>query len=169
MKLVLDKTYVKYSAYIIFTATILYILYGIISNLGTIVTTAWMVLGSILSVLSPLIIALVITYLLHPLVSWIDAFIIKNIKLLAPKAHNADKYRQLRRTVSVLITYLLFIGLIFFFIASLYGLISGSLPKHFDVNSMLESITDYSKTANQLFANLTTSMENSGFSADVKN
>ncbi len=168
MKFKLDKTYVKYCAYIIITATILYILYGIISNLGYIVKTAWLVLGSVLSVLSPLFIALVITYLLHPLVSWIEAFLLKNIKLLAPKSHKDDKYRQLRRSVSVLITYLLFLGLIFFFIYSLYGLISGSLPKHIDVNSMLESITDYSKTANQLFANLTTSMENSGFSADVK-
>lgn len=168
MKIVVDKTYVKYSAYVIFTATILYILYGIISNLGFIVKIGWMALGSVFSVLSPLIVALVITYLLHPLVSWIEAFILKNIKLLAPKANKNDKYRQIRRTISVLITYLLFFGLIIFFIASLYGLISGSLPKHIDINSMLASITDYSRTANQLFANLTVSMENSGFSPDVK-
>lgn len=168
MKIVLDKTYVKYSGYIILTAAILYILYGFMSNLGYILKTAWMVLGGILSVLSPFIIALVITYLLHPLVSWIDDLILKGIQVLAPKAHENDRFRQLRRTLSVLITYLLFLGLIIFFIASLYGLISGSLPRHIDLNSMLESITDYSKTANQLFANLTASMENSGFSADVK-
>lgn len=168
MKIVLDKTYVKYSAYIIITATILYMLYGIISNLGDILKAALLVLGSILAVLSPLIIALVITYLLHPLVSWIDTFILKNVKLLAPKADINDKYRQVRRTVSVLITYLLFLGLILFFITSLYGMISGSLPKHFNINSMLDSITDYSKTANQLFASLTASMENSGLSADIK-
>ena len=168
MKIVWDKTYVKYSAYIIFTATILYILYAIISNFGFILKTTWMVLGGVLSVLTPLIIALIITYLLQPLVSWIEAFILKYVKLLSPKAHHNDKFKQLRRTLSVLTTYLLFLGLIFFFIASLYSLISGSLPEHFDLNSMLESITDYSKAANQLFANLTTSMENSGFSADVK-
>lgn len=169
MKIVVDKTYLKYSAYIIFTATILYILYGIISNLGYILKTAWMVLGSILSVLAPLMIALVIAYLLHPLVSWIEAFILKNIKRLSPKAHKNDQYCQLRRALSVLITYLLFLALMIFFIASLYGLISGSLPKHMDLNSMLVSITDYSKTANQLFSSLTASMETSGFSADVKN
>ncbi|MFZ2539016.1 MAG: AI-2E family transporter, partial [Oscillospiraceae bacterium] len=141
---------------------------GIISNLGYIIKTTVMVLGSVLSVLTPLIIALVITYLLHPLVSWIEAFILKNIKLLAPKANKNDKYRQLRRTFSVLITYLLFIALIVFFITSLYGLIIGSLPKHIDLYSMLASITDYSNTANQLFSKLTVSMENSGFSDDVK-
>ena len=168
MKIVWDKTYIKYSAYIIFTATILYILYGIISNLGYILKTALMAVGSVFSVLTPLIMALVITYLLHPLVSGIEAFIYKQVKWLAPKANKNDKYRQLRRTISVLITYLLFLGLILLFIASLYGLISGSLPRHIDLNSMLDSISDYSRTANQLFARLTVSMENSGFSADVK-
>lgn len=168
MKIVWDKTYLKYCAYIIFTVTILYILYGIISNLGLILKTIWAALGGVASVLMPFIIALVITYLLLPLVKWIETFLLKYVKLLSPKAHPDDKYKQLRRTLSVLITYLLFLGLIVFFIASLYSLISGSLPEHIDLNSMLESITDYSKAANQLFANLTTTMENSGFSADVK-
>ena len=121
MKIKLDKTYVKYSAYTIFTVTILYILYGIISNLGNILKTALMVLGDVFSVLTPLIIALVIAYLLHPLVSWIEAFVLKNIKLLAPKANKNDKYRQLPRTASVLITYLLFLAFIILFIASLYS------------------------------------------------
>ncbi len=168
MKIVLDKTYVKYSAYIIFTATILYILYGILSNLGSIMKTALMVLGDVFSVLTPLIIALVITYLLHPLVSWIEAFILKNTKRLVPKADKNDQYQQLRRTLSVLITYLLVIALIFLFIASLYGMISGSLPRNIDLNSMLASITDYSKNANKLFQGLTASMENSGVSGEVK-
>ncbi len=168
MKIVLDKTYVKYSAYTIFTVTMLLILYAIISNLGTILKTAWMALGSVLAVLTPLIIALVIAYLLQPLVTWIDAFILKNKIRFAPQAFKNDGNQNLRRTVSVLVTYLLFMGIIVFFVACLYALVSGSLPSHIDLNSMVESITKYANNTNDIFSRMTASMENSGLSGEVK-
>lgn len=169
MKIVLDKTYVKYSIYTILTVTIIFILYGILSNLGHILKTALIVLGGVISVLTPLIIALVITYLFHPLVSRIEAFILMNVKLMAPKAEKNDQHGHLRRTISVLITYLLLLALIVLFIYSLYVLISGSLPRNIDLNSMLDSITNYTKSYNELFIRLTASMEKSGLSGEVKN
>jgi predicted PurR-regulated permease PerM len=169
MKIVLDKTYVKYSIYTILTVTILFILYGILSNLDHILKTALMVLGGVISVLTPLIIALVITYLFHPLVSRIEAFILMNVKLMAPKAEKNDQYGHLRRTISVLITYLILIAIIAIFIYSIFVLISGSLPRNFDLKSMMDSITNYTKSYNELFLRLTASMEKSGLSGEVKN
>lgn len=158
MKIVLDKTYTKYSGYTILTVTILYILYELISNLGVILSTAFAVLGSLLSLLAPLIIGLVITYLLHPVVSRIDVFYLKSIH----KPH-------LRRTLSVLTTYLLFLSVIILFIYFLYVLISGSLPKNLDINTMLNAITSYSKTYDQLFSRITAYLQSSGISEGLKN
>lgn len=169
MKIIWDKTYVKISAYTILTATIIYIMYGIFSNLGSILKTVLLILGVVFSVLSPLIIALVIAYLLHPLVSRIDTTIATNIGSLPLKANAIDKYQHLRRTASVLITYLLFLFMIFLFIYSLYVLISGSLPKHLNLNSMMTSITNYSDTYNDLFSRFITTLETSGLSDNMKN
>jgi len=168
MRIVFDKTYVKYSIYTILTATILYILYGIISNLGSILKTAVHVLGVVFSVLSPLIIALVIAYLLHPLVSWIDLAVSKNIKPLSAAADKNDRYQHLRRTLSVLITYLSVLSVLVLFIYSLYVLISGSLPRHFNLNSMILSISNYTQTYDELFGRLITSLQMSGLSENLK-
>lgn len=169
MRIVLDKAYIKISAYIILTATILYILYCLISNLGNILKTVWLGLGIVFSVLSPLIIALVIAYLLHPLVSWIDATLSTKIRFLSSKVKTSDKYQHLRRTVSVLITYLLFLSVIFLLIYSLYVMISGSLPKHLNWNSMMISIINYSNTYNELLGRLITTIQTSGLSDSMKN
>ena len=169
MKIVLDKAYTKSSIYTIITVTILYILYGIISHLGVILSAVLGALGSLLSLLAPLIIALVITYLLHPVVSWIETLISKYIKFFSPPAGQPVRRQQLRRTLSVLITYLLILSVIVIFIYFLYVLISGSLPKNLDINTMLNGITSYSKTYDQLFTRLTAYLQSSGISAGLKN
>jgi predicted PurR-regulated permease PerM len=169
MRIVLDKTYVKYSTYTILTVTILYILYSIISNLGIILKAVANGLGVVFSALSPLIIALVIAYLLHPLVSWIDRIISKYIKPLAADADNSNKYQHLRRTLSVLITYLFFLFVLVLLVYGLYILISGSLPRHLDLNSMILAIGNYSQTYNELFNRLITYIQTAGFSEGLKN
>jgi predicted PurR-regulated permease PerM len=168
VRIVLDKTYVKYSIYTILTATILYILYSIISNLGSILATAFYILGVAFSVLSPLLIALVIAYLLHPLVSWIDLALSKNIKPLSVAVGKNDRYKHLRRTLSVLITYLFFLSMLVLLIYSLYVMISGSLPRHIDLNSMILAIGNYTQTYNELFSRLITSLQTSGLSETLK-
>jgi predicted PurR-regulated permease PerM len=169
LKIELDKTYLKISVYTILTATILYILYALISHLGIILKTAVLVLGFVFSVLAPLIIALVIAYLLHPLVSWIDATMAANISYIPSKANTDDKYQHLRRTASVLITYLLFLAMITLLIYSLYILISGSLPKHLNLNGMMIYIINYSNTYNVVFSRLITTLQTSGLSDGIKN
>jgi len=168
MRIVFDKTYLKYSIYTILTVTIIYILYGIISNLGLILKTAVHVLGAVCSVLSPLIIALVIAYLLHPLVSWVDLVVVQKIKLFSTDGKN-ERCQHLRRTLSVLITYLFFLTVLVLFIYSLYVMISGSLPRHLDFNSMLAAIGNYTENYNELFNRLLTTLQTSDMSDSLKN
>lgn len=168
MRIVLDKTYMKYSLYTILTVTILYILYMILSNLGLILETTFHALGVAISVLTPLIIALVIAYFLHPLVSWIDAALLQRIKPLADPGKNGRR-QHLRRTLSVLITYLFFMLVLVLIIYILYLMISGSLPRNMNLNDMIATIGTYIQSYNELFNQIIARLQAAGMSDNLKN
>ncbi len=100
-----DSVYLKKSKYAIFTvvaiAVILFALYSALPGLSTM----WKLLGA---VLKPLIIGCVFSYLLAPIVSWIEK------KLL--KAKEGQKWK---RSVAVLLTILLIVSVIAAFSAVL--------------------------------------------------
>jgi predicted PurR-regulated permease PerM len=158
MKINLDKDLLKYSFYIIFTATALYILYGIIGNIGAILETIFGFLGKILTVLSPFIIALVIAYLLHPMVNWLEINLFKQVKI----------NQKHKRTLSVLLTYILIVSAFILFIYSTYVMIGGQITNNLDVNNMIDSIMKYSQRYNDIFQSAVTKLETSGLSEDVK-
>jgi len=153
MKINLDKGLLKYSFYIIFIATALYILYAVIGNIGVILETFFGFLRNILTILSPFIIALVIAYLLHPMVKWLE------INLL----HKLKMNHQVKRTLSVLLTYLLIVGGFILFIYSTYAMIGGQITNNVNVNNMIDSIMKYSQRYNAV-----AQLETSGLSSDLK-
>jgi predicted PurR-regulated permease PerM len=158
MKINIDKNLLKYSFYIVLTATALYILYGIIGNIGTILETIFDFLRRVISILSPFIIALVIAYLLHPMVKWLEANLFGQVKIK----------EQLKRTLSVLLTYLLIVGAIILFIYSTYLMIGGQFTNNVNVNNMIDSIMKYSQRYNDIFQSALAKLETSGLSADIK-
>lgn len=158
MKINLDKNLLKYSFYIILTATALYILYGIIGNIGGILETIFNFLGKVLTILSPFIIALVIAYLLHPMVKWLEYNLFKQVKI----------NQKLKRTFSVLLTYILIVGAFILFIYSTYAMIGGQITNNLDVNSMIDSIMKYSQRYNDIFQSAVAKLETSGLSTDLK-
>lgn len=158
MKINLDKNLLKYSFYIILTATALYILYGIIGNIGTIFQTIFNFLRDILAILSPFIIALVITYLLHPMVKWMEINLFKHAKI-------KQKYK---RTLSVLLTYVLIVCAFVLFIYSTYMMIGGQFTNNVNVNNMIDSIMKYSQRYTDIFQTAVAKLETSGLSADIK-
>lgn len=166
MKFTWDKTYLKYSLYIILTATILYILYAIISNTGLILYYFWQTLSSIFRLLSPFIIALVIAYLLHPVVNWIEKYLFSRKK--RKEIFDDKKNHQLKRTLSVLLTYVLVLSLIVLFIYSTYVMIGGQISRQVNVNSMIESIAKYAERYNDIFVQAQQYLESSGLSDDIK-
>lgn len=166
MKFTWDKTYLKYSLYIILTATILYILYAIISNTGLILYYFWQTLSSIFRLLSPFIIALVIAYLLHPVVNWIEKYLFGRKK--RKEIFDDKKNHQLKRTLSVLLTYVLVLSLIVLFIYSTYVMIGGQISRQVNVNSMIESIAKYAERYNDIFVQAQQYLESSGLSDDIK-
>jgi predicted PurR-regulated permease PerM len=158
MKINFDKNMLKYCLYIVVTATVLYILYGVVGNIGSILQWIMDVLKNILSILSPFIIALVTAYLLDPLVNMIEDNLFKKVKIK----------HQLKRTLSVLITYVLIVGLLILFIYSTYVMIGGKITNSVNVNNMIESIMKYSQTYSHIFQAAADKLEASGLSTNIK-
>ena len=168
MKFSIDKTLVKYSVYIIVLTTILYVIYRIVSNLELILSTVMGALSGLLSVLTPFIIALVLAYLLHPIVCWIECNLMNSKWVYKSKNKNSEKYKKLKRTISVLLTYLLVIGIIVVLLYSTYAMIGGQISSQVDLNAVISSISSYSERYNQIFEQVKTWLENSGLSDNLK-
>lgn len=167
MKFKIDKTLLKYGIYIVVLATILYLMYRLVSNLEYILGAVMSALSGLLSILAPLIIALVAAYLLHPIVCWIECRIMYN-KRLAKTDYNTEKHQRFKRTMSVLLTYLLVLGLLVVLLYSSYAMIGGQISRQVDINSIIDSLISYSERYVHIFGQLRSWLENSGLSDNLK-
>jgi predicted PurR-regulated permease PerM len=164
-----DWRYLKVSFYVAFTAALLYILYFSIKNIDTVADTVGGVLGSILSALSPLIIGLILAYLISPLVELVDRQLISRIwSKLPSNAVKREKRIHFRRTVSIILTFVMIIFAAFLIIYAFAFLIVGRL--FFDsVSGMLESIAFYFSQYEQAFREFMTKLPDSGLEEQVEN
>ncbi len=168
MKFSIDKNFVKYSVHIIALATILYVIYRIVSSFEFIIGSILGALSGFLSVLSPLVIALVLAYLLHPIVCWIEKNIMSSKRFTGTKNKYIEKHQKLKRTISVLLTYLLVIGVLVILLYSTYAMIGGQISRQVDLTAVINSISSYSERYNQIFEQLKIWLENSGLSDNLK-
>lgn len=167
MKLNIDKTLLKY-VYIVVLATVLYVIYRLISNFEYILGAIIGALSGLLAVLAPFIIALVVAYLLHPIVCWIESNVMYNKRITKTEADCSDKHKKLKRTMSVLLTYLLVLGLLVVLLYSSYAMIGGKISSQVDINSVIESLISYSERYIHIFSQLRSWLENSGLSDNLK-
>lgn len=79
-------------------------------------------IGSFFTILSPVITGFVLAFILNPLLNFFEQVVFKN-------ALKADKHQKLKRALSMVLTYLLFIGILTLFIMLI-------------VPSLIDSITD---------------------------
>lgn len=156
-----DWRYMKFSFYIAFTAGLLYILYFIIKNFSTVLSTVLGVLGSIGSALSPLFIGLILAYLLSPLVDMVDNKIMGKLFFRRPKSQKkADKQLQARRIFSIIFTYVLIIFLVLLLIYAFAFLIVGQLVST-SLTGVLESIVNYFSHYEEVFQSFMDSLPDS--------
>lgn len=142
-EMISDWRYVKLCLYIVFTATLLYIVYRIIGHLNQIIVALSDAFGSLCSALSPLIIGLVLAYLLSPLVDLIDNKIMTKIFFKLPTNPVKLEHRlKTRRMISILVTFLLIIAAICAIIYAFAVLIVGQVV-FTSLQSMVDSIIAY--------------------------
>ncbi len=157
-----DWRYMKLCFYIVFTAALLYVIYLIIGNFDKVLSAVSSVFSSVTSAFSSLIIGLVIAYLLSPLVEFINSRVVSKFSL---KDHTdpakLEKVLGRRRTVSILITFLLIFLIICVIIYAFAFLIVGDLV-FTSLQNMVDSIIDYFSKYESVFRSWAAAIPNSG-------
>ena len=136
MKIDIDKQLLKYSLYVIITTIAIYISYLLLSNIGLIINKFLHILGSILSLLKPFIIACIISYLLFPVVKFIENILSKN-KIIPIKNEST------KRTSAIIFSYLSIIGILTSFLWGIYFMIGGQISKNTTIPNMTSQISEY--------------------------
>ena len=104
MKIHFDKKLLKYSIYVTLTAIAIFLALIILTNIGIIFTTIFSFISSGFNLIKPLLIAIIIAYLLFPLMKIFENFLREN-KFLKVKKQGT------RRIISILISYILIISI----------------------------------------------------------
>ena len=168
-ELLSDWKYVKICIYVLITAALLYVIYLIIGNFSDVMLSISSIFDSITSAFSPLIIGLILTYLLSPLVDFIDKNIMSKFFFLMPTdAIKYEKRMGLRRTISILITFLFIILIICAIIYAFAVLIVGQLV-FTSLQSMVESIIAYFIKYEAVIRDWAMALPNSNIEQELQN
>lgn len=136
MKIEFDKKLFKYGVYVTLTAIAIYISFSILFNIGSIITTTFSIIRSLLNLIKPLLIAIVIAYLLYPVTKAIENFLKCN-KIFKIKS------QSINRVISIILSYLLILGLILGLLCGIYFMIGGQLSKNTTITNIFEEIYTY--------------------------
>lgn len=143
MKIKKDERFIKYSVYILITAVAIYCSITVIHHIQSIVEILYHSVLSVLGLFMPLIIALVISYLLYPVVHFFE-------KKLEKRPFDKLKYFQKknnRRIVGIVVTYLLVIATFSALMVGLYLMIGGQLSERITISKVVAYISDYLNTS----------------------
>lgn len=139
MKIHFDKKLLKYSVYVTLTAIAVYLALTIMSNIGTIFITTFNIIGNLLGLIKPLIIAVIIAYLLYPLTKIIENFLRTNTLYKI-------KNQSARRVIAIVSSYLLIIGIVLALLWGIYFMIGGQLSKNTTLTNIVSDISSYLNT-----------------------
>lgn len=139
MKIHFDKKLLKYSVYVTLTAIAVYLALTIMSNIGTIFITTFNIIGNLLGLIKPLIIAVIIAYLLYPLTKIIENFLRTNTLYKI-------KNQSARRVIAIISSYLLIIGIVLALLWGIYFMIGGQLSKNTTLTNIVSDISSYLNT-----------------------
>ena len=151
----IDKKLSQYCLYA--TGTVLLIYMGIIifNNIGGIFSMVLSILGKIIGIVKPLLMALVMVYLLKPGVKTIENFLEKR---------KIFKRAAARRIVGILGVYILVIAGIVAIISGIYIMIGGKLSNNITISNMTGYLADYLNNSTLSVSSITSKLQNSNIS-----
>lgn len=129
-----DKKLLKYCIYGGITLILTYAGIGILNNLGGIFNFILNTLLMVMGLLKPLIIALILSYLLKPAVFYIEELLIRKKFFKKP---------TVCRTVGILVTYLMVLGLFVAIISGIYIMVGGKLSGNITIGGITAYLNDY--------------------------
>lgn len=135
MKFKLNKRYVKLCAYVAVTCMSIYLFTVIVDYAPNIFSTTLNIFNNTLSILSPIIVALVICYLLYGPMKAIEGFFLKR---------KFFKYHKtLCRVIGLVTSYLAMFLVIISLIGGVYFMIGGQISNSSTVANIFDTITEY--------------------------
>jgi len=155
-----NKSLMKYSIFIAFTAALLYILYFVIRNFQSVFQALSLWAGSLLSAFSPLFIGLFLAYLLYPLTEWISRRVLAGpFEKIAPSKV---------RLISILLTYLLVLGVVVAIVYAFSFLILGKFVLS-GFSSLWETLIRYLSDYDTVIKSWVGNLEIAGLSEPLNN
>ena len=140
MKIHFDKKLLKYSIYVTLTAIAIF-------------TTIFSIIGNCLSLIKPLLIAIIIAYLLFPLTRSIENFLRTNTIYKVKKQGN-------RRMIAIISSYLLIIAIVLAIIWGIYFMIGGQLSKSTTLTNIINDISSYLNSNSFTTSSIKSTLEN---------
>lgn len=162
-----DKYYLKISAYTILTASILFILYSLFSNFGTVLYTVLDFFRQILSALAPLFVGLIIAYFLSPLVNFIDEKLLTKLFIARSNKYQNSTKIKASRTLSIILSFLIVLATISMIFYTLYTMIIGKIMVK-DFDSIFQNIVAYFSKYQDMFTSLSQKLAESGLTENIK-
>jgi len=163
-----DWKYIRLCLYIVFTAALMYILYLIIGHFDKVLLGASAILRSIAGAFSPLFLGLIISYLLSPLVDFINRNAVSKLfRKEHPNPLKQEKRLGHQRTLSIIITFLLIFLIVCVIIYAFAFLIMGGLV-FTSMQQMVQSIVDYFTKYESVFRSLAAALPNSGIEEQLQ-
>lgn len=151
-KTIAEHKYLKFSLLIGANAALLYALYFIVKNFDLIWVSFWSGLGSLVAALAPLWIGLIIAYIISPLVGYVDIGLSKLSFRTTKKKFSLDRTKRGRYLLSIIITMVLILAILFILVYGLSVLILGNLMVD-GISSAFTSIVDYVKSYETVLQN----------------
>jgi predicted PurR-regulated permease PerM len=168
-----DRMFVRYGAFILFTATLLYIIYLVLTNISFLAGIAMAALASLSAALAPLIIGLIIAYIINPLVALVENKVAKRVVRIPDDPDKAAKSNRRVRVTSVLMTYLFIVLILVLILYAAASLLLGKLMFNISIpdlyDQILVSILAYQEAINNWVANLPSGMFSEQLDGVVQN
>lgn len=138
MKFKLNKRYAYACGYVAVTCMVIYLFTVIVDYAPNIFNTILGVLDDIMGILSPIIIALIICYLLYGPMKAIEIFLMKR-KFF-------KNHKMLCRGIGLATSYLAIFGIIISIICGMYFMIGGQISNSSTLANIIDSISEYFST-----------------------
>lgn len=141
-----DRMFVRYGVFILFTATMLYIIYLVLTNISFLAGLAVGALSSLSSALAPLIIGLILAYMINPLVSIIETRVSGKLIRIPSKPEKAVKADRQRRLLSVLLSYVIIIAFVVLLLYAVASVLIGKLVFNLSLPDIYSEFNRYLTT-----------------------
>jgi predicted PurR-regulated permease PerM len=148
----IDKILLKYCLYTTGTVLLIYMGIMIFNNMGDIFSMLSSTIGKIISLMKPLLMALVIVYLLNPGVKSIENLLEKN-KIL--------KKASTRRVFGIIGVYAIVIAVFIAIISGIYIMVGGQLSNNITISNMAEYLTNYLKNSTLSVSSISEKLQSS--------